>query len=351
MSKGKGLAGTWTRRQMLEGLAAAGAAATFPQRSAAAREQGGGASERSWRQVKVTTLASGADVVLHLHEIRGAAGDGPTVGICAAVHGNEQTGPQIVLELARRMVGKEFRGRLLLLPVANPLAFEANRRHTPIDDLNLNRLFPGDPGGWLSEKLASVITAEFLTRVDILIDIHSGGDRPTVDYVYVRNAEDLSRSFGSRVLYRPDPTKVGTLFAGTSTTVTEGRRIPTVTVELGGGLIDQRPYIERGVRGIRNMLAKLGMVDETPPRPPEQVVVDAIHTLRPRMGGFLETEAPPLGETIAAGAVLGRVVSPYTFEELEVIENPVPKGIMILSHLTRNLVQPGDYGYMIGEPA
>jgi hypothetical protein len=67
------------------------------------------------------------------------------------------------------------------------------------------------------------------------------------------------------------------------------------------------------------------------------------------MGGFLETAAPPLGETIAEGAVLGRVLSPYTFEELEVIRNPVPDGILILSHLTRNVVEPGDYGYMVGE--
>jgi hypothetical protein len=92
------------------------------------------------------------------------------------------------------------------------------------------------------------------------------------------------------------------------------------------------------------------MVDEAPPPLPQQRVVSSIVTVRPRMGGFLESEAPPLGETIEKGAVLGRVVSPYTFEELEVIRNPVPEGVIILSHLTRNVVEPGDYGYMVGEP-
>lgn len=301
------------------------------------------------RRINVTTLANGTDVELHLHEMVGANGDGPTVGICAAIHGDEQTGPQIVLEMARRFSAKEFRGRLLLLPVANPPAFMANRRNTPIDDLNLNRLFPGDRSGWFSEQLAAVITAEFLAKVDVLIDIHSGGDRPTVDYIYIRNAEELSRAFGSRVLYRADPAKVGTLFEGTSIGVTERKGIPSVTVELGGGRIDQKPYVERGMRGIENILRKLGALDGPPSSPPEQIVVNAIHTVRPRMGGFLETEAPPLGETIEVGAVLGRVVSPFTFEELEIIDNRVPGGIMILSHLTRNLVQPGDYGYMVGE--
>ncbi len=178
---------------------------------------------------------------MHLHDIQGDLGDGPTVGICAAIHGNESTGTQIVLELVRRFQQQSFRGRLWLLPVANPLAFEANRRHTPVDDQNLNRLFPGVPDGWVSEQLAHVMTERFLNRVDALIDLHSGGDRPTVDYVYIKNAESLSRSFGSRVLYQASTGKAGTQFDGTSVTVAETRGIPAVTIELGGGLIDQTP--------------------------------------------------------------------------------------------------------------
>ena len=92
------------------------------------------------------------------------------------------------------------------------------------------------------------------------------------------------------------------------------------------------------------------MLEEPPEPPPEQTVVNSIVTLRPTMGGFLETDAPALGETIDEGATLGRVIHPQSFEELERIENTVAQGIMILSHLTRNVVQPGDYGYMVGSP-
>ncbi len=134
-------------------------------------------------QLKVSTLANGNELALHLHELQGSLGDGPTVGICAAIHGNESTGTQIVLELVRLFKQQPFRGRLFLLPVANPLAFEANRRHTPVDDQNLNRLFPGSPDGWVSEQLAHVMTEHFLNQVDAVIDLHSGGARPTVDYV------------------------------------------------------------------------------------------------------------------------------------------------------------------------
>ena len=149
------------------------------------------------KRIPIATMASGIDVALHVHELTGAHGDGPTIGICAAIHGNERTGTEIVMETARSFRDGGFKGRLVLVPVANPFAFEANHRHTPTDELNLNRLFPGDDRGWFSEQLASILTREFLHKIDVLLDLHSGGDRPTVDYVYVRNAEHLSRAFGS----------------------------------------------------------------------------------------------------------------------------------------------------------
>jgi hypothetical protein len=128
------------------------------------------------------------------------------LGICAAIHGNERTGTEIVLETARRYADGTFRGRLLLLPVANPLAFEANRRHTPTDDLNLNRLFPGRIDGWFSEQLAEIITRTFLTKMGSSTFIPEATGQPSTTCTY-GNAEALSRAFGSRVLYRSQPGK------------------------------------------------------------------------------------------------------------------------------------------------
>jgi len=296
----------------------------------------------------VTTSANGSQIDLHVIEIRGTLGDGPTVGMSAAIHGDEPTGTQILLALARRYAEGNFRGRLLLLPVANPLGFEANARNTPLDSFNLNRVFPGDANGWFSEQLAWVIHREFLQKIDVYLDFHAGGAGQTVDYIYILNAETLSRRFGSPVLYRPEEGFSGTAYEGVSGGVTVARDVPTVVVELGGGRVDQRPYVERGVRGTVNVLVELGLVDETPTPPPAQVVLNEIAIIRPHAGGFLLGEAPPLGEEVAGGAVLGRVVSPYTFEELEVIRTPFERGIMVLSHLTDDVVDPGCYGYMIG---
>ena len=78
------------------------------------------------------------------------------------------------------------------------------------------------------------------------------------------------------------------------------------------------------------------------PYPSAHLVVDSLMTLRPHYGGFLEAAAPGLGERMEAGDVLSRILNPYTFEVLQEMRNPVPGGVMMLSHLTRNRVQPGD---------
>jgi len=170
----------------------------------------------------------------------------------------------------------------------------------------------------------------------------------TVHYIYILNDEKLSCSFGSKVHYRPKQGFSGTVYQGVSGGITIERDVPTVVVELGGGRIDQRPYVERGVQGVINILSTLEMLDAEPLRSPEQIVLNEIAIIRPHHGGLLINESPPLGEVVGNNAILGRVISPYTHEELEVIRNPFEGGVMILAHQDTTVIFPGCYGYMIG---
>ncbi|GAA0615443.1 succinylglutamate desuccinylase/aspartoacylase family protein [Paenochrobactrum glaciei] len=297
---------------------------------------------------KFTTHADGSDATLIMHELIGEQ-DGPTIGISGSIHGNENAGSQAIVDLFNILKTMPIKGRILLLPVANPRAMALNRRFTPLDELNLNREFPGNANGSYSQQLARAISTNFLEKIDKHIDLHSGTDRPTVDYVYILNDEALSRSFGSTVLYRPVEDKEGTSFDGTTKTVTiDQRGISSVVVELGGGIVDQTPYVKRVVDGVLNMLRFLGTIEGEVVPAPKQIVVNEIAGIRPTQGGWLEPLCPPLGQVIKKGELLGRVVSPYTFEVLEEIKHPYENGIMILSHLSRNLVESGDYGFMVG---
>lgn len=297
---------------------------------------------------KFTTHADGSDAVLFMHELVGEE-DGPTIGISASIHGNENTGSQAVLELFRALKDVPLKGRILLMPVANPYAFAVNERFATIDKVDLNRQFPGSPKGTYSQQLAFAMTRDFLNKIDVHIDLHSGTDRPTVDYVYIWNDERLSRAFGSKVLYRPVENKQGTVFGGTTKSVTiDTRNIPVAVIELGGGIVDQTPYVKQTVDGVLNMLKTLGAIPGDPWTNPKQIVVNELAGIRPSQAGWLEPLAPANGEVIRGGELLGRVVSPYTFEVLEEIPTPFANGIMIMQHLTRNLVASGDYGFMVG---
>ena len=297
---------------------------------------------------KFTTHANGSDAVLYMHELVGEQ-DGPTVGISASIHGNENTGSQAIVDIFRAIKDLPLKGRVLLMPVANPYAFAVNHRYTPLDELNLNREFPGNPHGNYTQQLAYAINMEFLSKIDAHIDLHSGTDRPTVDYVYISTDEKLSRAFGSTVLYRPTMGKDGTVFSGTTSAITVDQRgIPAVTVELGGGIVDQTPYVKRTVDGVLNMLKHLGVIPGDVWQNPKQIVVNELKGIRPTHGGWLEPLCPANGELIKGGQLLGRVVSPYNFETIEEIPTPFENGIMIMQHLTRNVVEAGDYGFMVG---
>jgi len=300
---------------------------------------------RTYRPVQVATLASGMDLILPLHEITGDR-DGPTLGISAAIHGEEAVGVEIIYRFVTSFDLDGLAGRLLVLPVANPFTYAANTRFTPIDGGNLNRIFPGNHDGFLTEQLAYAVTEHFLRKIDIYVDLHAGGAYPTVDYVYILNAENLSRAFGSRLLYRPREA-----LAGTSISVTRELNIPSVVVELGGGDVDQSEYVRRGIAGMANVLRTLKMLPGDPTPPPAQIVLREIATLRPHHGGLLLPEVTEMGGEVRREQALGRVISPYSFEELEVIRCPFERGIVVLTQLTPNVVEPGIYGFMIGNLA
>jgi len=302
-------------------------------------------STRTYRPIRVATLASGTELILPLHDIAGDR-SGPTLGISAAIHGEEAVGVEIVYRFLMETDLSDLAGRLLVLPVANPFSYAGITRNTPIDMTNLNRIFPGNRDGMLTEQLAARMVDEFLTKLDVYVDLHAGGAYPTVDYVYIINDEPLSRAFGSRLLYRPQET-----LSGTSISVTRERQIRSVVVELGGGDVDQGAYVRRGVEGLRNVLQSLQMLPGAPAAPPRQIVLREIAVIRPHQGGLLLPEVTEMGGEVRGGTVLGRIVSPYSFEELEVIRAPFDRGIVVLTHQTADVVEPGIYGYMIGNLA
>ena len=303
---------------------------------------------KSFSWINVTTLASGMDLRLPVHRISGAQ-PGPVLGITASIHGDEYLPIEVVRQVVTQLDPAQLRGTVLAMPVANPLAFEAQTRNVPIDMLNLNRVFPGDPDGWLTEQLAAVIANQFVPQLEYLIDLHAGGAQPTVDYVYILNDEGMSRAFGFAALYRPTHR-----FEGTLSEAALPRGIHNMVVEMGGGMLADEPYIKRGVRGVFNVLKYFKMLPGEPEGiPAEQTVVTEMSVIRPHFGGLLYPRLmlKDVGTIVPQGTLLGMVVNPYTFETLEEFRAPFERSLMILLRGAITKVHPGDYAYMLGNAA
>lgn len=293
----------------------------------------------------VTVLASGMELRLPIHIVTGAKA-GPVVGFTAGIHGDEYLPLESMRQLVEGLDPAQLAGTVIAIPVVNPLAIEAQTRHTPVDMQNLNRVFPGDSNGWVTEQLAATLVEWLLPKIEVLIDLHAGGAQPIVDYVYILNDEALSRAFGFNALYRPSQDYPGTLAS-----VAAERGIRSMVVEMGGGMIANDEYLERGTRGLFNVLKHLNMIPGRPIVPETQTVVTRMAVIRPHKGGLLypAVKLEDVGRTVPRDTLLGTVISPYTFTVLEEIRAPFERNYMILLRPTITKVHPGDYAYMVAE--
>jgi uncharacterized protein len=296
--------------------------------------------------IAVATLSNGHALELVVHGRRGG-GDGPRLGLIAGIHGDEPLGIEIIRRLLEELEPETFGGEIVALPVANAYAFASLTRSTPIDSANLNRVFPGSRDGTLSEQIAYLISSEFLPRCDYLIDLHSGGNLATVDYLYVGDDAALAKAFGCELLYR-GPAPQGSLGAHAAASGTK-----TLIVELGGGQQRSEHFVRKGVRGVRNVMKHLGMLAGEPELPAGQLIVKELADLKPHQGGLMlsNCSSEQLGEAVARGAELARIVSPYTLEVLESIPAPFEPSLLVLVRDAVTKVDPGDYGFIVANGA
>jgi len=299
--------------------------------------------QRKRLRLELGKTFSGANVALPVMVWR-APEDGPVVAITAAVHGDEINGTGTIRRLIQEQTVELKRGALILVPVINTMGFERHSRYMP-DRRDLNRCFPGNSNGSLSSRLARLVFDEVVGRSDCLIDLHTAAVRRT-NFPNVRtdcsNAEcaRLARAFGCEVIV-DGPGPDGSLrrevaAAGKSAIVLEAGEVWKV-----------EPAVQDlSLRGIFNVLAELGMTDDTPEPPHHQIIVRETRWIRSEAGGFLQFHVAP-GDTVSAGQAIATNTSLLGTEQ-EVIRSPL-QGI-VMGMTTMPAVSQGDPVAHIGLP-
>ena len=105
----------------------------------------------------------------------GGARDGPLLLIVGGIHGDEYEGPLAIMRLYDQLDPEAICGSVVAVTVCNVLAYETATRSASADGLDLNRVFPGDPKGSITEQIAHWMADRLVRHADFCIDFHSGG--------------------------------------------------------------------------------------------------------------------------------------------------------------------------------
>jgi predicted deacylase len=210
-------------------------------------------------------------------------GDGPKVLLNAGNHGDEWEGQVALGKLIRELRPSDIRGQVIILPSSNFPAAMAGTRTSPIDDGNLNRSFPGNPDGTVTQQIAYYIEHVLLPGCNFAFDFHSGGSslmylpsslcgRDPDPERFERALERL-RVFGAPIGYfssKPQQTQ------GEDRTLSAGamrKGVETMGTELGGTGKVTPSILKVAEDGIKRLLAHVGVYKgKVPPPPPVRLV-------------------------------------------------------------------------------
>ncbi|MEA2799957.1 MAG: uncharacterized protein QOE49_52 [Rhodospirillaceae bacterium] len=199
-------------------------------------------------------------------------GKGPSVLMQAGNHGDEWEGQIGLGNLLRSIEPKDIKGRLVILPSANFPAAMAGQRTSPIDDGNLNRSFPGNADGTITQQIAYWIEHALLPGFDYSFDFHSGGSSLTYipsalaprhdDPARMQKVIGMLKAFGAPVSYvAAAPQGGGRTF--TSASFRQG--VLSMGTELGGGGLVTPSSLKVAEDGMRRLLAHIGLLQAPVP--------------------------------------------------------------------------------------
>ena len=284
----------------------------------------------------------GSPWVIRVIEYQGDA-PGSSTAILGGMYGDKPMSCLAVHQIDRLLRNKaELSGSVILVPAANPPALEVGNRINP-DHLALNRRFPGNISGFLTDQIARALVGEVLVGVDCILDLHSGTPSMALWYTYDFGDLELSSAFGYL------PVIEGQHSPGQLGTVATERGVGLLLPEWGGATLTQ---FTAGVEGAMNILKFRGHLPGKSSGPKSVPLIrDRQLLLASTHGALISTVEPSrVGGPINKGtfAEIVNVTNGSTGEEFLVEEE---QALLLMTVMTPTMVKPGDFVAMIGYQA
>ena len=252
------------------------------------------------------------------------------VCIVTGTHGDELEG-QMVCYLVAKYLNEHLDlldGTVEIYPALNPLGIDTIQRGIPNFDLDMNRIFPGNPNGTMAEQAAYLIV-EDLKGADLVFDIHSSNlylrETPQVRINVLNEKElvPLAQRLNIDFVWVHDAATVleSTLAHSLNSTGTK-----SLVAELGVGQRINHKMCNRLTLGIFNLMKDLGMwkgeIQQSLISNPIVCKGDNVEFLNAATSGIFITELK-CGVVVAEGEEIGQIVEPMTGTVLSRVISPV----------------------------
>lgn len=293
-------------------------------------------------KIAVNSVNGDAGTFIPVTVLHGAQ-EGPVLSLIAGIHGSEYAPILSMQRLPALVDPSQLSGTLVIVHIANMPAFTGRTIYFgPTDLKNLNRSFPGDSAGTVTERIADALTTHVIKPADYVIDIHSGDGneslRPSYSAYYaqaggadvVRQSKRMAVAFGLEtvVQFPGSYESVDDAIYTSAQAVTLG--IPAMDVESGElGIIDD-VYIDPITQGTLNVMRELNMIEGEPDLPENPLFISSRARVYSKHRGIWYADSlVKAGDYITQGTRLG-MITDYFGNELETITAPASGVLLIL---------------------
>jgi predicted deacylase len=245
----------------------------------------------------------------------------PGVVAFGGTHGNEWEGQVAVKRLCRDLDPAEMHGRVILIPQLSESACVANTRISPLDGVNMNRAFPGNPRGSISYRIAHFVKSRIFPLVRVVLDLHSGGHEggfpvPTTSFHPIPDPAQRAEIAHVARLFDPPFILIysSQMASGLLTDEAEGEGKITVGGEFGYGESVSPKGTLHAYEGVRNVLRHYGhlegatvKIDCGRPTPPRFIDAANLEDYIPCPKNGIWEPVVELGADVLEGELLGRL--------------------------------------------
>jgi predicted deacylase len=305
---------------------------------------------KGYGTLPVTTMSTGFEVEIPVHLIAGKE-PGPTVALIPVLHGHEFSVIDVIGETLKWVKPRELKGNILATTVTNPLAFQMGTRSSWFDGLwgptnDLNRAFPGNPRGWIVERIANEISEHIIPAADVVLDFHGESTHRFAAAYYAyryessgqlgKDADTFTKDLGLEIIL-----DLGSPRPSSLTGYVRSQDKIGISIEVCDfwGLEGEpkraepkRTLTRAGFTCVTNTLKKLGMIEGELELPRKQVYLEAGYTgVTPAYGGLLcpRVTREDIGRVFMKSDSLGEVINPYTFEVLDNLTMPYDETVIL----------------------